>query len=61
MKICGNCAWYCHSNGMCYVPVYPDPVIPCRACSNWSADGLDDQEREDLDALMTMEKNDGKE
>ena len=26
------------------------------ACSKWSFDGLSDQEREDLDTLVTMEK-----
>ena len=53
MKICRNCAWFCHSDQKCYVPVYQNPVHPCRACSHWTSDGLTVEEREDLYALVT--------
>ena len=60
MKNCETCAWYCHTDGMCYAPLYTNPVeIPewwGRRCLCWTADGLTKQEREDLDALVTMEK-----
>ena len=57
MKICRTCAWYCHADGMCYVPAYPGPVECVRACQHWTADGLDEEERAELesDALVTME------
>ena len=64
-KKCNNCAWYCHSDGRCYGQMaticgYPvgigDGMRNRWACSNWSFDGLGDQEREDLDTLVTMEK-----
>jgi len=56
---CNNCAWFCHSDRMCYgnaiqrelaVETTPDSV-----CETWSFDGLGDQEREELDVLVTME------
>lgn len=61
MKKCKTCAWYCHTISKCYgnaiqeelaVEVSPDDV-----CRWWTADGLTDGEREELDALATMERN----
>lgn len=64
-KKCNNCAWYCHADGKCYgredrlhrgadmfAYIYK-PEEP-RDCSLWAFDGLEDWEREELDALMTM-------
>ena len=61
MKNCSNCAWYCHGDSQCYgngcheelaVEVSPDHV-----CKYWMSDGISDEEREELDALVTMEEN----
>lgn len=60
MKICGNCAWYCHSDGRCYggtdisgrgAEYVRDRAFACRV---WTSDGLEDEEREEY-ALMTKE------
>ena len=58
-KNCINCAWFCHADGKCYgvegVPQgYPTVPNGCE-CSTWTFDGLKDEEREELDALVTME------
>lgn len=59
-KKCNNCAWYCHSSNRCYVQAIEEKlaieVSPEELCDDWSFDGLGDQEREDLDTLVTMEK-----
>lgn len=64
MKTCKNCAWYCHSDGNCYgtkarlYNVVPAAKAPNWTCSDWSYDGLDDWEREQIEEpsniLMTM-------
>lgn len=58
MNDCKTCAWYCHADGKCYVPLYTEPMdIPewmRRSCLCWTADGLTDEEREAY-TLMTME------
>ena len=62
MKLCKNCWFFCHSNGRCY----EDPRAHCdedyalktdpeSVCCAWSGDGLTVEEREELDALVTME------
>ena len=51
---CGNCAWYCHSDGKCYgngaalavgapFAIVMDDKKP--ACGKWENDGLQDWER----------------
>ena len=57
-KNCNNCAWYCHADGKCYGAASDGtylPLINTGRCKNWAADGLSDEEREELDALVTME------
>ena len=58
MRICRTCAWYCYADGMCYVPAYQGPVECARACRYWTADGLDEEERVELesDALVTVDE-----
>ena len=54
MKTCNNCAWYCHTDGNCYgtkarlYNIVPASTAPNYACSDWSYDGLDDWEREQI-------------
>ena len=62
---CKNCAWFCHADGKCYgtpcllrgwdfgilLPVPADNYN----CPDWTFDGLEDWEREETEALMTME------
>ena len=58
-KKCNNCAWYCHSSSKCYGNAIQEElafaVKPDDLCRWWTHDGLTDQEREELDAVMTME------
>ena len=58
-KNCNNCAWYCHGNSKCYGNAINDElaiqVDPWQVCSAWAYDGLDDWERDELDALVTMD------
>lgn len=59
MNTCKTCAWYCHSDGKCYVPTTMDPwkvseVQKKIGCMGWSFDGLADEEREEY-ALMAKE------
>lgn len=57
-KTCNTCAWYCHSDGKCYGACADGlaslPILNTGNCSNWSWDGLTDEEREEY-ALMTKE------
>ena len=57
---CKNCAWFCHADGMCWAPGAASPWEVSETqknigCMGWSFDGLEDWEREELDALVTME------
>lgn len=56
---CHNCAWYCHANGKCYGNAINDELAigtePDGYCQAWAYDGLDDWERDELDALVTMD------
>ena len=64
-KNCTNCAWFCHADGKCYGTEFildgmeigavltEAPEEGC--CRDWAFDGLKDEEREELDALVTME------
>ena len=63
-RSCSNCAWFCHADGNCYgtnlrldgkVTAYP-PLFKTAGCKDWDFDGLDDLEREELYALVTMEE-----
>ena len=60
-KNCNNCAWFCHADGRCYGSwsgcsyEIPD-VVKENGCRDWTADGLEDWEREDADALVTMDE-----
>lgn len=51
---CGNCAWYCHSDGKCYgtndrlygIVGFTDFRDPREeACRKWTFDGLEEWER----------------
>jgi hypothetical protein len=60
-KKCFNCWLYCHSDGKCYgdprAQYDEDYAIRVKAddlCCAWSPDGLTAEEREEMDALMTM-------
>lgn len=66
---CSNCWFYCHRNGKCYEDIrshydeaYAFTADPEEVCCAWSPDGLTADERENLDALVTMEvtPNDGR-
>lgn len=59
---CANCWFYCHRDGKCYEdirshyePEYAYAANPDEVCCAWSPDGLTAEERDALDALMTME------
>lgn len=56
-KNCNSCWWYCHSDGRCFrtaaLKGVEAPKI--QTCNEWAFDGLEDWEREDSDALVTME------
>lgn len=59
-KNCKTCAWYCHSDRHCYgfmgkVHGEPMPVSKNWTCGKWTFDGLEEWEREETEALMTME------
>lgn len=66
-KNCKTCAWYCHSDGLCYgIPMKPfqmgtEVVLAIgyppikNGCEYWAFDGLEEWEREETEALMTME------
>ena len=63
MKTCKNCAWYCHIDGKCWgnkMNIGLEIFIPAGDgyCKDWSYDGLDDWEREQIvepsNTLMTM-------
>ena len=63
-KKCENCAWFCHTDGKCYgtaarlsglVPASFPAVWQGSACETWTFDGLEEWEREETEALMTME------
>ena len=59
-KNCNNCAWYCHADGKCYggnddgIPVYAHVNAHNRNCHYWTFDGLEDWEREELNAPVEM-------
>ena len=60
---CNNCAWFCHSDGKCYgnhftlVEIMKGiPTDARNICGDWSFDGLEDWEREELDTLVTMDE-----
>ena len=65
MKTCKNCAWYCHSDQLCYgtkarlygVVRASEPIFG-KSCEEWSFDGLDDWERDQIqtpsNTLVTM-------
>lgn len=62
IRNCENCWWHCHSNGMCYVDPrsaydedYGLKIKMTTACFDWRFDGLEDWERVDEDALVTVE------
>ena len=61
MDSCKNCAWYCHSDGKCYgTDARLDGIVRAQKpigikCTFWQFDGLEDWEREESEALMTME------
>lgn len=66
-KNCGTCAWYCHSNGMCYgndmmlagIEAGTPMDEKHEACGHWAFDGLEEWEREAFRpeaVLMTMEE-----
>lgn len=61
-KKCSNCAWFCHADGKCYVPSSaeafepPYRLLQAFECNAWTFDGLEDWEREDQPALMTMDE-----
>ena len=62
-KKCKNCAWFCHADGNCYgtkarlYAVVPASKAYGISCSDWSFDGLSDQERDAYGmTLMTMEE-----
>ena len=60
MSGCVSCAWFCHSDRKCYGADFKGQEL-CRAtyetgCGKWTADGLSDEEREELDALVTVEE-----
>lgn len=54
-KNCMNCAWFCHSDQRCYGICNGGKAPKWSVCGHWTADGLSDQEREELDTLVTME------
>ena len=58
---CKNCAWFCHADGRCYgnymgvgLEIFK-PADQGNQCQDWTFDGLEDWEREETEALMTME------
>lgn len=57
MKVCDNCAWYCHADKKCYKPdlAMPAETWPEDWCYQWQSDGLEDWEREGTEVLVTME------
>ena len=60
IRNCTNCAWYCHADGKCYGNPYhvgAELLFAAseRSCDDYAFDGLSDEEREELDALVTME------
>lgn len=61
-KECKNCWFYCHADGRCYVDPrsahddnYALRVVMAQPCTDWQFDGLQDWEREDTEALVTMD------
>ena len=47
MKTCKMCAWYCHTDGKCYVPcMRPSEVNKEYSCHDYTFDGLEDWERD---------------
>ena len=70
-KNCNNCAWFCHADRRCWAHQFElqdNPLVNHRdwtfavkdpnlwICMYWTADGLTDEEREDTDALVTMDE-----
>lgn len=62
MVNCNNCAWFCHTDEKCYgnLALLDGEEIGCnidntRSCRSWAFDGLKDWERENKDALVTVE------
>ena len=57
---CNTCAWFCHSDGRCYGATFEGSRMSLATretgCGRWSFDGLKDEEREDADALVTMDE-----
>lgn len=57
---CNNCAWFCHSDGKCYGATFEGSRMSKATfetgCGRWSFDGLEDWEREELDALVTVDE-----
>ena len=66
MKICSECAWYCHADGKCYgnalLPMGTEIGLPMdekhEACHSCTFDGLEEWEREACkpDTLVTMDE-----
>ena len=52
---CNTCAWFCHADGKCYGAAYEGAAVRPN-CADWTSDGLSDEERASLNALVTMEE-----